>query len=61
MKSEIWHGMSNGAILDVVVISVDLNQTILKLDNFSNYDISELMACSWVVNLALFKGKIKMI
>ena len=55
VTSKILHGMSNGAILDVDVVSVDLNMTILKFDYYLKHDISELTVCSRVVNLALFK------
>ena len=37
------------------VVSVDLNKTILKFDNFLKHAISELTACSGVVDPALFK------
>ena len=37
------------------VVSVDLNKTISKFDDFLKHDISELMACSGVVDPALFK------
>ena len=60
MTSEILQVTSNGAILDVGVILVDLNWTVLKFDVFLKHDISELMACSGLTNLALFKVKIKM-
>ena len=60
MTSEIWHGTSNGAILDVDLILVDLNQTILKLNTFLKHDISELTACSGVVDPAIFKVNIKL-
>ena len=59
MTSEILQDTSNGAILDVGVILVDLNWTVLKFDDFLKHDISELMACSEVTNLALFKVKLK--
>ena len=55
VTSEILQGTSNGAILDVDVISVDLNQTILRFDYFLKHDISELTACSGFTNFALFK------
>ena len=58
MTSEIWHGTSNGAILDVDIILVDLNQTILKFNISLKHAISELTACSRVVDPALFKVKI---
>ena len=60
MMSDIWHRTSNGTILDVDVISVDLNQTILKFNIFLKHDISELTACSGVVNPALLKVKLKL-
>ena len=60
MTSEIQHGTSYGAILDVDVISVDLKQTILKFDIFLKHDISELTSCSGVVNFTLLKVKIKL-
>ena len=60
MMSEILHGLSNGAILDVDAISIDLNQTILKFDICLKHDISDLTACSRVVNLTLFEVKIKL-
>ena len=60
VTSESLHGLPNGAIFDIDVISVDLNQTVLKFDIFLKHNISELTACSRVVNLALFKVKIKL-
>ena len=47
--------MSNGTILDIDVVSVDLNESILKFDDFLKHDISELTVCSGVVDPALFK------
>ena len=48
-------------MLDVDVISVDLNPRIFtNLIFFTKHDISELTACSGVVSLALFKVKIKL-
>ena len=55
MTSEIKYGTSNGTILDVDVVSVDLNETILKFDDFLKHDISELTACSGVVDPAIFE------
>ena len=60
MTSEIWHGTSTGAILEVDIILVDLNQTILKFNIFLKHDIREFTACSGVVDPALFKVKIKL-
>ena len=45
------YGTINGTILDVDVVSVDLNKTILKFDDFLKHDIS-LMSCSGVVDPA---------
>ena len=55
VTSEIKYETLNGTILDVDVVSVDLNKTILKFDDFLKHDISELTACSGVVDPALFK------
>ena len=60
MTSEILHGTSTGAILDVDVFLVDLNLTILKINIFLKHAISELTACSRVVDPALFKVKIQL-
>ena len=61
MTSEIYYGTLNGTILDVDVVSVNLNKTILKFDDFLKHDISELTACSRVVDPALYKVEIKII
>ena len=37
------------------VVSVDMNNSILKFDDFLKHDISELTAYSRVVDPALFK------
>ena len=55
VTSEILYGTSNGTILDIDVVSVDLNKTILKFDDFLKHDISELTACSRVVDPAFLK------
>ena len=60
MPSEILQRTSNGTVFDADVISVDLNQTILKFD-FLKHDISEITACSGVASLALFRVKIKIL
>ena len=53
------YGMSNGAILDIGIVSIDLNKIILKFDDFFKHDISELTACSRLVNPVFFKVEIK--
>ena len=40
---------------DIDVVSIDLNKTILIFDDFLKHDISELTACSGVVDPVLFK------
>ena len=61
MTSEISHNTLNGTILDIDVVSVDLNKTTLKFDDFLKHAITLLMACSGVGEPALFKVQIKIL